>query len=131
MRNGVKRPANLAAAHVVGANVTRRCALTFADARALDENVLIHNAGTRSQHVSVADVAAEPVTQVDRAGVTERVIRLAVGGVERVQSAAGGKKHSPLISVRPICDTAVHVCRSLSSGERIEPPYERSGIRAQ
>src|ERR1044072_3578543 len=112
-RNSVKGPANLSGADVVRANVAWCRALTFADPRALDEDVLINNAAARLQNVGIADVATKSVAEVDRTGVTERTIRLAVGGVERVQAAAGGKKNSALIPVRPVRDAAIHVSRPL------------------
>src|ERR1051325_10835452 len=67
-RDSVKGPANLPGADVVRANIAWCRALTFADTRALDEDVLINNAGARRQNVGIADVATKSVAEVDRTG---------------------------------------------------------------
>src|SRR5947209_6331016 len=99
MRNGVKAPANLPGAHIVGADVARRRSFALADAGALYQQVLINGAGARRQHVGVGGVAAESGAQIDRAGIAERRVRMPVGRVEGIEPPSSGEENA---SLRPI-----------------------------
>ena len=76
-RNRVEGPANRAGAHVERAHIARRGPLAFAEAHALDEQILVDHAGTRCGEVGVADVAAQTGCEVDPSRIAERWYRTA------------------------------------------------------
>ena len=62
--NGVKRPADFAGTDVIGANISRRGSFLLADARSLDENVLVNDTRAGRHDVSVTDVAPQPRREI-------------------------------------------------------------------
>src|SRR5438067_997246 len=109
MGNRMEGPSDRARSNVVRANVAGSGALTFSDARALDEQVPEDHAGTRGHEVRVADVPRETRGKIDGPRIAECANRTAATGVERVQSAAGREQDSPVSALGPIDDAAVDV----------------------
>src|SRR5436305_504769 len=113
MRNGVKAPANLPGAHIVGADVARRRAFALTDAGALYQQILINGARARRQHVGFGDIAAESDAQIDRPRIAERGVRLPAGRVEGIEPPSSGEEDASLLPIGPEYDAAVYVCRAL------------------
>src|SRR5205823_12858501 len=130
-RDRVEGPTNRTGAHVVRANVARRRALLFADARALDEKILIDGAGASRHKTRVPDVAAEALREIDRARITKGANRIAGARVESVEAAAGSEEDASLIAVCPIGDAAVDVRLTRPVCEGIESPDQRATVGAQ
>ena len=111
-RDRVEGPANRARAHVVRAHVTRRRPFLFADARPLNEEILVDHAGARCANHCVADVAAQSGGEVHPSRIAERAVpdgpisHRARRGVARRQRRCARRDHRPIRATpRFTCDS--------------------------
>src|SRR3982751_4031356 len=109
MWNGVERPTDLSRAHIVRADVAGGRAFLFADARALDEKILVDDPRRRGDEISPADISAQSFRKIYPAAVTKTNGRPAGCGIERIQPTRRGKENAPRRSVGPIDHAAVCV----------------------
>src|SRR5580698_3378803 len=128
MRNGVKRPAKLAGANVVGANISRRRGQSFRIAAADDDQILVNNSGTGKRRPLQGGRAAQIFAKIDSAIFAEVQNGLAGGGVERVERIHHAYEDAPVLAARPKSEPAIGL-RSLYPG--IEFPEQFAGCRVQ
>ena len=132
LRDGVERPGDRAGADVVGAHVARRRrARALADARALDQQVLVDRAGRVGDDVERLRPVAEAGAQIDAALAAEALDRPAGRRVEREQGEAGADQDARVAAAfaLPVDDAAVDAEPALvgARGERIEHPLLLAG----
>ncbi len=126
----MKGPPNFSATDIVRADVTRCRSFALADARTLNEEILIRDAWARCYDEGIADVTAETDGEIYPSGIAKIGSGSTGGRVERVQSPAGGKEDPTFAALGPIRDPAVHVRFARSIREGIEAPNERASVGA-
>ncbi len=122
MRDGVKRPAQLAGSNIVGANVAGRRRESFGVASTEDHQVLVNDAGAGEIHrLGSSRRTAEIFTQVDAACISKRRDRFARGGVQSVDEVHDADEDAPVFAVGPVGQTAIRLCAANSG---VELPQE-------
>ena len=129
--NRVKRPTNSSRVDVVSADVAGRRSFLFADARPLDEKIIVNHTGAGGDDVGTPDIAAQPCRQIHPPRIAECLIGSACSCIKRVKSTPGGKENTSLGTGGPIHHAAIGVHLALTVVEWIEPPDKCATIRAQ
>src|SRR5688572_2868246 len=124
-------PPDASGANVVRADVARRRAFSLTDARTLNEKILVDDARTGRNQKGIADLASKSDGEVDETRVAERAHRPPGARVERVETAPSRKEDSSIVAIHPVGNAAVHVRLTLAAREWIEPPDQRTAVRAE
>ena len=101
MRNGVKRPANLAGADVEGADVTGCRRQVFARHETHDQHVFVSYAGCGRAHGDLAEIAAQPRAQIDAPAFSEALDESAGARVDGEKEMARRYKNAALGPIPP------------------------------
>ena len=128
MRDGVKHPAQLACAHIKGANIARRGGRALGGAKAHDDHVAPDGARRGQRHTDLVGIAAQPGAKIDAAVLAETGYRLSRCRVQGIEITAGIGEQPPFLAVAPIGQAALWPAR-LYAG--MKPPFEFSAGAVQ
>src|SRR5213592_810201 len=125
VRNGVKRPAQLATSNVEGTNVTRGRGESLGIAAADDHQIFVNDrwAG-QGNRLSGGRFAAKIFAEVDAAFFRKRWDRPASRDVQSVEEIHHAHKNALVVAVGPIGQTAIWL---RASNSRVELPKELAG----
>ena len=124
VRNGVKRPAELAGAHFIGADIARRSGERFGFASAHDHQVFINDGGAGHEDRLIRGIAAEVLAEIDATVFAESRDRLARVRVERIDEVHYADENPALLAIGPVGEAAIGL-RAFDTG--VELPQELAG----
>ena len=121
-------PAQLAAANVIGADITRRRWQGFRQAAANDDQVFIDACWTGQRNRLQFRIAPKTISQINPSIVSKHRNRLAGRGIQSVDEVHDTDQDSFVLLAGPICQAAIRL-RTFCAG--IEFPQKIARCRVQ
>src|SRR6266446_980196 len=131
VRDGVKRPAQLAGPNVVGANITRRGGKSLRVSSANDHQFLVNDArAAQNDRLGSGRASAQILPEVDSPLSSETWDWFARGRIQGIKKIHHTHENSFVLAIGPVREPAIGLC---SSYPRVEFPQELAtrGIQSE